>query len=79
MNHYYGMKSRGCAPMCQPYEGLVEFIDTDKHKTGFYSVLRYNRKLTKAECDDYELVNLCANEEVIISGFKRKDRFAQQR
>jgi len=52
---YYGMSHRGCSPGSQPKEGLAHFVDTDKRATGFYSIVVYNRKLSKNECDNYEL------------------------
>lgn len=51
--YIYGMRLRGFAPGCQPMAGLVEWRDTDGVK--YYSILTYNRELTDAELDDYDL------------------------
>lgn len=50
----YGMKLRGCSIGCQP-KGFVKFEDTDKKVTGYYSILYYDRKLTKEEIKKYDL------------------------
>lgn len=51
MTHYYGMRLRGCAPMCQP-KGFARLDDT----TGrYHDILAYTRKLTDNELYDYEL------------------------
>ncbi len=56
----YGMKSRGFSPGCQPMDGLVDWRDDDN--SCFFSVLTYNRQLTKEEQEQYELIPLCFNE-----------------
>lgn len=51
MTHYYGMRLRGCAPMCQP-RGFTRLDDT----TGCYhDLLAYDHRLTDEETAAYEL------------------------
>lgn len=51
MTHYYGMRLRGCAPMCQP-KGFTRLDDT----TGrYHDLLAYDHKLTDEETAAYEL------------------------
>ena len=49
----YGMRLRGFAPGCQPIEGLIRIEDDASGK--YYNLLTYNRKLTEAEVEQYEL------------------------
>lgn len=60
--HRYGMRMRGFGPMCQPTDGLIDWTDSDKGKTGFYSVLTYNRELEQDEIYSYELTPIDAPE-----------------
>lgn len=55
MVYTYGMRLRGFSMGCQPMDGLVDWRDTDKTKTGYWSILNYNRELTKEECEQYSL------------------------
>ena len=53
MIYKYGMRLRGFSPGCQPMKGLLKAeVSTDSR---YYSILRYNRKLTEKEIEDYEL------------------------
>lgn len=54
MNYVYGMRLRGCAPGCQPKQGMLDWRDTTP-ATGYYSFLLYSRKLTADECKSYDL------------------------
>lgn len=53
----YGMKLRGFRIGAQP-DGVIEWNDTDKEKTGFYSIIKYEKKLTKEKVKKYDLVEL---------------------
>lgn len=53
MTYTYGMRLRGFAPGCQPLEGLIRIEDDTSGK--YYNLLTYNRKLTEAEVEQYEL------------------------
>lgn len=55
MDYSYGMRLRGFSPGCQPKDGLVNAIDTDKSKTGYHSILTYSRQLSPEEVREYEL------------------------
>ena len=61
----YGMKSRGFSIGAQP-EGVVEWSDVNKEMIGFYSIIKYNRKLTDEEISRYDLVDL----QFVIDAFK---------
>ena len=50
----YGMKARGFSPGAQPL-GVIEWMDSDKTKTGYWSVITYGRELTDKEIEDYDL------------------------
>lgn len=66
----YGMRLRGFAPGCQPMNGFQssiegeafdtfsEWVEEAKGRT-YHAFLVYNRELTEAECDDYELDKIC--------------------
>ena len=54
MNYVYGMRMRCYAPGCQPKKGLLDWRDTTP-ASGYYSLLLYDRKLSKDEYEDYEL------------------------
>lgn len=53
MIYKYGMRLRGFSPGCQPMKGLLKAEDSTDSR--YYSILRYNRKLTNEELRDYEL------------------------
>ena len=53
----YGMKLRGFSIGTQP-AGVKEWEDTDKSKTGFYSIIKYDRELTAEEVSEYDLVKI---------------------
>ena len=50
----YGMRLRGYSPGCQPKDGFVCRLDSDK----YHDILLYDRKLTEKEMRDYELDDL---------------------
>ena len=54
MNYVYGMRLRGCAPGCQPKQGMLDWRDTTP-PTGYYSSLLYSRKPTADERKSYDL------------------------
>ena len=58
LTHRYGMKQRGFSIGCQPKEGLVDWYDTVKGETGYWSIIEYDRKLTDDEVKKYELEEL---------------------
>ena len=53
----YGMKLRGFSIGTQP-AGVKEWEDTNKSETGFYSIIKYDRKLTDKEVAEYDLVEI---------------------
>ncbi len=50
----YGMKHRGYSIGCQP-SGVIKAEDTDKNKTGYWSYIWYENKLTDEQIQRYEL------------------------
>ena len=54
MLYKYGMRLRGFSIGCQPMDGLVEWDDCD-NDSEYYSVITYDRKLTKEEVSGYDL------------------------
>lgn len=64
--YYYGMRLRGFSPGCQPMNGLIERID-DPNKE-YHDILVYDRKLSRIECEDYELDFLIAMNMVDADG-----------
>ena len=50
----YGMRLRGFSIGCQP-QGVIEWEDTDRAKTGYWSIIKYERKLTDDELKSYSL------------------------
>lgn len=54
-DYIYGMRLRPFGPLCQPMDGLVDRLE-DNPSSRYWDVLRYNRKLTEAEEDHYDLV-----------------------
>lgn len=40
---------------CQPMDGLIDWKDVDRQGTGFWSILKYDRKLTVDEQKSYSL------------------------
>lgn len=52
--HKYGMKHRGYSIGCQP-SGVIKHQDTDKNKTGYWSIIYYDTKLTEEQETRYEL------------------------
>ena len=53
MRHLYGMRLRGFSIGCQPKEGLIERLDDTTGR--YHDILAYDRQLTPAELEDYEL------------------------
>ena len=51
----YGMILRGFSIGCQPMNGLIDWQDSDRAATGYWSVLTYQRKLTDDEQKSYSL------------------------
>lgn len=49
----YGMRLRGFSIGCQPMKGFIERRDDKTHI--FYDIIVYDRKLTSAEVEMYEL------------------------
>ena len=70
--HFYGMRTRGCAPGCQPAEGFVERIDSNI--VDYYDIISYNRKLSEAEEKTYSLDELKQTE----NGFELIVRIKEQ-
>lgn len=56
--HTYGMKMRPFGIGCQPMSGLTGTMIADKRKTGYWSVIYYDRELTEEEIEKYELVKI---------------------
>lgn len=54
MKYVYGMRLRGFSLGCQP-SGVIEWEDSNKSVTGFYSFITYDRKLTDEEIQKYDL------------------------
>jgi len=54
MKFRYGMKLRGFSPGAQP-RGVVEWEDANKQETGFWSIVVYDRELTEAEINNYDV------------------------
>lgn len=52
--YVYGMRTRGFSIGCQP-SGVVEWEDSDKIKSGYWSIIKYDRKLTEKELVQYSL------------------------
>lgn len=57
MRYRYGMRLRGFSIGCQPMNGLIECIDENVEENGrkYWSRLLYDRRLTDAELEAYEL------------------------
>lgn len=51
----YGMRLRGFAPGCQP-KGVIERLDDTTGR--YYDIITYDRPLTAAEIENYELDDL---------------------
>jgi len=51
--YWYGMRLRGFSIGCQPMDGLV--LHQEASGKEHYDYLFYNRKLTDAEVEQYEL------------------------
>lgn len=71
MTYYYGMRMRGCAPLCQPKDFTERLDDTSGR---YHDILAYTRQLTDNELYEYELdylgttlynasINVLTNEE----------------
>ena len=56
--YYYGMKSRGFAPGCQPMDGFIERLDSDSDE--FYDIIVYEKPLTEDDEMHYTLIPLNA-------------------
>ena len=53
--YVYGMlHARGAGPGCQPRHGFLG-VEHDYNGSEYSNVIVYNRKLTEAECYQYEL------------------------
>ena len=50
----YGMRLRPAGPGCQP-RGMVKFEDTNKTRTGYWSVIYYEEELTEKDMFIYSL------------------------
>ena len=53
MEYKYGMRLRGFSIGCQPMDGLIDWYDDESGR--YWSILTYNRMLTKEECKQYSL------------------------
>lgn len=53
-HYFYGMRLRPYSIGCQPMNGLVRQLPSNK----YWNVLEYDRALTIAECITYELDEL---------------------
>lgn len=60
--YVYGMRERGFAPGCQPLDGLVKSISGNRT---YYDLIVYNRRLTDAECRQYELDYLLSVDQIL--------------
>lgn len=61
MKYIYGMPERPFAPMCQPMDGLVNWLESNDER--YHNILVYNRKLTPKEIFDYELEFITAEKD----------------
>lgn len=52
----YGMRLRGFSIGCQPLKGLVDASEDPEGK--YYNILTYDRELSEAELEQYELDDL---------------------
>ena len=59
MEYRYGMRLRGFSPGCQPKEGFIDRLDSEK----FWDELIYSRKLEESEIKAYDLEYSGANTE----------------
>ena len=50
----YGMKLRPAGIGCQP-NGFIDIEDVNKEETGYWSIVEYNRELTKEELKHYSM------------------------
>jgi hypothetical protein len=50
---YYGMRSRGFSPGCQPMEGFLERQDDWTGK--YWDIIVYDHELSRADCEHYDL------------------------
>lgn len=53
LKYTYGMRLRPFAPMCQPMDGLTNWLESNDEI--YHNILVYNRKLTPEELFAYEL------------------------
>lgn len=51
--YFYGMRNRGFSPGAQPKEGLLD-AETDPLDE-YWNVVVYSRKLSRTECEHYDL------------------------
>ena len=51
--YIYGMRLRGFSPGCQPLDGFIDRHDDTSGR--YHDILLYNRLLTIAEVEEYEL------------------------
>ena len=58
----YGMKLRPAGIGCQP-SGFIDIEDVNKEETGYWSIVEYNRELTKDELNHYSMVLIEGKEE----------------
>ena len=50
----YGLRLRPAGINCQP-DGFINIEDVNKEETGYWSIVEYNRKLTKKELEHYSM------------------------
>lgn len=62
MKFIYGMKLRGFSIGAQP-SGVIEWEDTEKEKTGYWSIITYDRELTEEETKKYDLERIYIKDE----------------
>lgn len=67
MFYRYGMRLRGFSIGCQPMAGLVDWADCDSNSR-YYSILVYDRKLSREEASEYDLDLLDVVEEAHTKG-----------
>lgn len=67
--YQYTYRFRGFSIGCQPMQGLIEHKDVDGYK---YGILYYNRQLSQVEIDNYELIDLNAENKQICMQCKRE-------
>ena len=69
MAYRYGMRYRGFSPGCQP-RGVIERMDDPSGR--YYDILVYDRPLTAAEVNDYELEEI---KEIDMGKYEAQERY----